>query len=141
MNTGPGGGTYGVSSSKDFARDMRASLGESCSCDAAVPTASVTTRPARNDVFIATLLYQVLNCGRNWGHRSDLSNSKSSPASGTLAPPRFFEGRVNQLFDIGDHVFHALTPQPTCAAANQQGGRYCSGSPGKLLNHLVGTGE
>src|SRR5580704_7729601 len=38
----PGGGTYGVSSSNDFARAIRAALVGSGSCDAAVLTARVT---------------------------------------------------------------------------------------------------
>src|ERR1700681_4629687 len=38
----PGGGTYGVSSSNDFARAIRAALVGSGSCDAAVLTARAT---------------------------------------------------------------------------------------------------
>src|ERR1700730_1215831 len=42
-NVSPGGGTYGVSSSNDFARAIRASLAGSDSCEAAVLTAMATT--------------------------------------------------------------------------------------------------
>src|SRR5205807_10116377 len=38
---------------------MRASRGESGSCDAAVPAASVTSKAARKTVFMATLLSQI----------------------------------------------------------------------------------
>ena len=41
-NASPGGGTYGVSSSNDFARAIRAALVGSGSCDAAVLTARAT---------------------------------------------------------------------------------------------------
>src|ERR1700736_6679910 len=41
-NASPGGGTYGVSSSNDFARAIRAALVGSGSCNAAVLTARAT---------------------------------------------------------------------------------------------------
>src|SRR3984893_6225994 len=41
-NASPGGGTYGVASSNDFARAIRAALVGSGSCDAAVLTARAT---------------------------------------------------------------------------------------------------
>src|SRR6266404_7933553 len=47
-NTSPGGGTYGVSSSNDFARAIRASLVGSGSCDAAVLAARTTTTGSKS---------------------------------------------------------------------------------------------
>src|SRR5712691_3024532 len=53
-NGSPGGGTYGVSSSNDFARAMSASLVGSGSCDAAVPTARAMTTGTSNSLITTT---------------------------------------------------------------------------------------
>src|SRR5258708_6666914 len=53
-NTSPGGGTYGVSSSNDFARAIRASLAGSGSCDAAVLAARVTTTGTSKSLIVTT---------------------------------------------------------------------------------------
>src|SRR5437588_12683764 len=52
-NGSPGGGTYGVSSSNDFARAIRASLVGS-GCDAAVPMARAKTTGTSKDLITTT---------------------------------------------------------------------------------------
>src|SRR2546426_2816658 len=53
-NGSPGGGTYCVSSSNDFARAMSASLVGSGSCDAAVPTARAMTTGTSKSLIMTT---------------------------------------------------------------------------------------
>src|SRR5437588_10104021 len=53
-NGSPGGGTYGVSSSNDFARAIRASLVGSGSCDAAVLMGRATTTGTSRNLITTT---------------------------------------------------------------------------------------
>jgi hypothetical protein len=60
---------------------MRASLGESGSCDAAVPAASVTIKPAKTD-FMATLLNQIPLVSLLWStQRANAAAEKADPAA------------------------------------------------------------
>src|SRR6266478_1394730 len=60
-NGSPGGGTYGVSSSNDFARAIRAALVGSGSCDAAVLTARATTT-GTSESLIMTISCDGIQC-------------------------------------------------------------------------------